>query len=300
MTERTSRAGFPFTRVPAQLDEGALALYPGVAPGSEGATQTEIWTRADTGNGTERWARNVTAPTLLPVLPAASCATGAAVLVVPGGGFQFVSMDNEGYPVAAQLAEHGIAAFVLKYRTMATPPDEAAFAGRMATLFDPKALRDEKPDLEAGIPFARADAQAALRMIRARAGEWNVDPARLGMLGFSAGAMTLLATLRANETDAVPAFAGYLYGPMIEPDLPDTAPPVFVALAADDMLFGSQGFGLVDAWRRTGAGVELHVYEGGGHGFGAKTLGKTSDRWFDQFVAWMGTRGLLERSASGG
>ncbi len=277
-------------RVPAQVDEDAVDLHPeGMA--DEDAS-VEIWTRADTGSGTERWARNVTKPTLLPVLPSRSNATGAAVLVLPGGGFQFVSMDNEGYSVADRLAAEGIAAFVLKYRTMKTPEDEAGFASRVAELFG-LAAPGKILGIEEGIRRAVADAQAALALMRARAVEWRIDPARLGMLGFSAGAMTLLSTLRASSPDAFPAFAEYVYGPMLRADVPEGAPPAFMALAADDILFGSQGLDLAEAWRAAGAPVELHVYAEGGHGFGLKRQGKTSDLWFDQFTTWMKSRGML-------
>ena len=285
----------PFVRVPTQVDEGAIDLHPeGVV---DADPSTEIWTRVDTGSGTERWARNVTQPTLLPVLPSGSNANGAAVLVVPGGGFQFVSMDNEGYSVAGRLAAEGIAAFVLKYRTMKTPADEAGFAARVAELFG-LATPGKTGGIEAGIGPAVADARAALALIRARAAEWRIDSTRLGMLGFSAGAMTLLSTLRASAPEEFPAFAGYVYGPMLRADVAEGAPPAFMALAADDALFGSQGLQLTDAWREAGGPVELHVYAEGGHGFGLKRQGATSDLWFDQFTAWMRSRGLLNAGLS--
>lgn len=276
-------------RVPVQVDEGAIALYDGAAPGSEGATYEEVWTH----NGSERWARNITHPTLLPVLPEAGKATGAAVIVVPGGGFQFVSMDNEGYPIAEWLAERGVAAFILKYRVMQTPDAEADFAEVMRRLFSP-APGDERVDTRKGIPFAVADAQAALRLVESRSAEWGVDTDRIGMLGFSAGAMTTLGVTLA-EGDAPRAdFIGYIYGPMTAVDVPEDAPPMFAALAADDGLFGAQGFGVVEAWRKADAPVELHFYERGGHGFGSYRRGVTADGWFDQFVNWMSARGLLQ------
>lgn len=276
-------------RVPVQQDAGAIALYDGVAPGSEGVTYEEVWT--DTG--TQRWARNISHPTLLPVLPEAGKATGAAVIVVPGGGFQFVSMDNEGYPVAEWLAYQGVAAFILKYRTMETPAAEKDFAALMARLFS-SAREDSGVDTSEGIPFAVADAQAALRIVETRSQEWGVDADRIGMLGFSAGAMTTLG-VTLDESDAPhPDFIGYIYGPMTSVEVPEDAPPMFAALAADDPLFGAQGFGVIDAWREAGAPVELHYYEKGGHGFGAFKRGVTADAWFDQFVLWMETRGLLQ------
>ena len=98
--EEPLTAPLPFERVDTPEDAAAIPLYAGDAPGSEGSTLEEVWRNA----GTERWANNVTRPTLLPVWPDDPDATRAAVIVVPGGGFQFISMDNEGYPIAEWLA----------------------------------------------------------------------------------------------------------------------------------------------------------------------------------------------------
>lgn len=277
------------TIVPAQFDEGVIELYDGAAPGSETATQTETWFDI----GTERWISNVTVPTLLPVLPEDPDATRAAVLVVPGGGFQFVSIDNEGYPIADWLADRGVAAFVLKYRVMAAPEDPDGFLAHMSRLFDPQPS-DESIDVTEGIPFAVADAQTALSLIRDNAAAWGYDADKVGMVGFSAGAMTTLGVVTADgEAAPKPDFIGYIYGPMLAVDLPQNPPPMFNALAADDPLFNTQGFGLVEAWQAAGAPVEFHYYQNGGHGFGSYKRGVTADLWFDQFVAWMDTRGLL-------
>jgi acetyl esterase/lipase len=276
-------------RVPVQVDEAAIPLYKGVAPGSEGASIEEVWTDV----GTERWARNVTIPTLLPVLPKAGEANGAAVIVVPGGGFQFVSMDNEGYPIAEWLAERGVAAFVLKYRVMETPEEEKAFEAYTRRMFAPR-TEEERIDVSQGIPFAVADAQTALRLVQARSEEWGIDQDRIGMLGFSAGAMTTLVTSTSNGDAPIPDFIGYIYGPMSPVEGLDNPPPMFTALAADDGLFGDQGFGIVTSWRDAGAPVELHYYQNGGHGFGSYKRGVTADAWFDQFMDWMTARGLLD------
>ena len=276
-------------RVPTQIDAGALPLYDGPAPGSEASRATEVWTLM----GTERWARNVTQPTLLPVLPEPEKATGAAVIVVPGGGFQFVSMDNEGYPIAQWLADQGVAAFVLKYRVMETPDDEAEFDAFLQRLFAPK-LGEERVDIRPGVPFAVADAQAALQIVADRADDWGVDPDRVGMIGFSAGAITTLETVLAEGEAPRPDFIGFIYGRMTAVDVPEDAPPLFAALAADDPLFGAQGFGLVEAWHSAGRSAELHVYASGGHGFGSYKRGVTADAWFDQFLLWMRAQGLLD------
>ena len=87
-------------------------------------------------------------------------------------------------------------------------------------------------------------------------------------------------------------FAGYIYGPMTLVDVPASAPPLFVGLAADDPLFANQGFGLITSWRAADKPVEFHLYEGGGHGFGSKTLGQSSDLWLEQFYQWLQARGV--------
>jgi acetyl esterase/lipase len=277
-------------RLPSPVEAGAIPLYSGAAPGSEAAKQREVWTEV---RG-EWWARNVTRPTLTPFLPKPGTATGAAVLVIPGGGFRFVSMSNEGWPIATWLAERGIAAFVLKYRTMETPDAEADFGRQMLAMFT--APRSAGPDLgmAAATEVARADAQTALRLIRARAAEWGVDSKRVGMLGFSAGAMTTMATALANAPDARPDFIAPIYGQMTAVTPPSSPQPLFVALASDDMLFNQQGFGLVESWQKAGGAVELHYYAGGGHGFGSHRQNTTSDLWFGQFLAWLEAKGLLK------
>lgn len=278
-----------------QPEPDAIPLYPGVAPGYEKAQQKETWSRMG-GEGGEIWIRNVVRPTLTPFLPAAGKATGAAVLVVPGGGFSFVSASNEGWPIARWLADRGVAAFVLKYRVMETPASEADFGAQMAALFrGPRPPTGETPPaMAAQVPFARADAQAGLKMIRGNAAKWGIDPARVGMLGFSAGAMTTLATALANAPDARPDFIAPIYGQMAAVTPPPSPQPLFAAIASDDVLLGGQGLGLVESWEKAGGSVELHYYSGGNHGFGSHKRGTTSDLWFEQFMAWLQAGGWLK------
>jgi acetyl esterase/lipase len=281
-------------RVAIQPEPNAMPLYPGVAPGSEGWTQKEVWT----GMGPQIWVRNVTRPTLTPFLPKKGKGNGAAVLVVPGGGFRFVSITSEGWDVARWLADRGVAAFVLKYRTMETPDGEDAFFRSMAGLFNTtQPVTLPAPEMIVPGEIARADAQVALRMIRSHAAHWGVDPGRVGMLGFSAGAMTTMATTLADAPDARPDFIAPIYGMMTAVTPPANPQPMFVALASDDPLFNKQGFGLVESWQKAGGAVELHYYSGGGHGFGSRKIGTTSDMWFEQFHAWMQARGLLKPKA---
>ena len=270
---------------PAQ--PGAITLNTGPLPD---AKNKEAWHRQY--NST--FARNVTVATLTPFLPAPGTATGAAVVVAPGGGFRTLSMENEGWDVAKALARRGVAAFVLKYRLNQTPADMPGFEKSMAEIFSGSAPR---PRVEPMAMTARlgpqiADARAAFTLIRARAAEWKVDPDRVGMIGFSAGAMLTMATALAGE-DAKPAFIADIYGPLGKVDVPADAPPLFIALAADDPFFANDGIGLVDAWRAAKRPVEFHLYEQGGHGFGMYQKPTTSTGWFDAYVRWLGMHGLL-------
>lgn len=284
----------PFERVETPPDETAIPLYTGFAPGSEDTDLEEVWRNA----GTERWATNVTSPTLLPVLPEDPTQTRAAVIVIPGGGFQFVSMDNEGYPIAEWLAERGVAAFILKYRTMETPDTAETFGAFISALWNPQPS-DTPVDATAGIPFAVADAQAALELVRDNSEAWGYDADKIGMLGFSAGAITALSVLNTEIADAPkPDFMGYIYGPMNIDEAPAGAPPMFAALAADDTLFAGQGFGIVEAWQAAGVPVEMHYYQSGGHGFGSYKRGVPADGWFDQFMSWMAAQDLLAPARS--
>src|ERR1051326_580551 len=179
-----------------------------------------------------QFARNVTVATLTPFRPDPAKASGAAVVVAPGGGFRTLSMENEGWNVARALAEKGVAAFVLKYRLNQTPPDMPGFKKYMGDMFSGGAP-PPRPDPDK--PFANiapqiADARAAFALIRKRSAEWHVDPNRIGMIGFSAGAALTMATTLAGE-DAKPAFIGNIYGPLASVKVPADAPPLFIALA---------------------------------------------------------------------
>lgn len=246
------------------------------------------------------FARNVTVATLTPFLPDPAKASGAAVVVAPGGGFRTLSMENEGWDVARALAEKGVAAFVLKYRLNQTPADMDEFAESMRQMFSGSAPPPRRPDPEqmlAAIAPQLEDARAAFALIRKRAAEWRVDPNRIGMVGFSAGAMLTMATVTAGG-DAKPAFVGNIYGPLMPMEVPADAPPLFIALAADDPFFANAGYGLIDSWRAAKRPVEFHLYEQGGHGFGMYPKETTSTGWFDAFVRWIGMHGMLKQGTT--
>src|SRR5262245_22220538 len=151
-----------------------IPLWPDGAPGSEGKTGAEQ-VRITPGN--EHVVSNIHRPSITPFLPRARKATGAAVIVAPGGGHRELWIDHEGYNVARWLNTRGVAAFVLKYR-LAREPNST--------------YKVEE--------HALADIQRAIRLVRSRAQEWGIAPSRIGVMGFSAGGeLAALAGMRFDE-----------------------------------------------------------------------------------------------------
>jgi acetyl esterase/lipase len=269
---------------PAEMRD-AIRLGTGTVPNANGP---EIWF----GKTGEMSVRDTTEASLLPVLPDAAKATGTAMVVAPGGAFMTLSWDMEGMQVARMLADHGIAAFVLKYRLDPTPRDWPGFAKMMRERMTGwigkpgERLRIVTP------PYAVADGIAALKLVRSRASEWHVDPSKVGMIGFSAGARaTLRVTIDAAPADR-PAFAAMLYPPMETVSVPADAPPAFVAMATDDPLSGRAGYGLIESWIAARRPVEFHAYQQGGHGFGLGRQGTTTPGWTEAFLRWLDLNGF--------
>jgi len=268
----------------APAEPNAIPLKTG---GVEGQKAPETWFR----QWGDPMARNISAATLTPFLPKAGKANGAAIIVAPGGGFRWLSMGNEGWEVAQALADRGIAAFVLKYRLQPTPESLDAFKESMNRTFaaatPPSGTSKETPPGPPRMDLSnqQQDAEAAYAMIVKRAAEWGVDTARLGMIGFSAGAgLTMHCTL--NSKSMKLHFIGPIYGGMGPVEVPKNAPPMFNAIATDDFLFRGQ-FGVVESWFKAGRPVEFHLYQNGGHGFGLGNPDRTSNRWFDAFMYWL-------------
>jgi acetyl esterase/lipase len=226
--------------------------------------------------------RNVTCPAVYPVLPKAGKANGKAVIVVPGGGYQFVSIDQEGFRVADALAARGYSAFVVKYRTVATPRDNGAFMAAMAKLFGNLGkgeLADNPPAVD--------DLAATLRMVRDEAAKRGLDAGQIGVVGFSAGSRTTIRLLEGKDEAKIAENVALIYPPMTQTVKPGPRPPLFLAIAADDPLFKQGKLGLVTNWLGESERIEFHLYSGGSHGFGMGIKGSTSDLWIDQYIAWL-------------
>ncbi len=251
----------------------------------------------------EPMVRNVSKATLTPFLPDPAKANGTAVIVAPGGGYRWLSINNEGWKIAKALNERGIAAFVLKYRLFPTPPALEGLQQSMNRTFSsvgagnagsdaPPPPRPPRPNLTNQL----ADAEAAYALILKNAEKWGVDTDRIGMVGFSAGAgLTMHATL--NSKTMKLAFIAPIYGGMGPVEVPENAPPLFVAIAVDDFLFNGQ-FGLIKSWYDAKKPVEFHLYQDGGHGFGMGYPGHPTYYWFEPFTHWLDHNGFLKPKAA--
>lgn len=254
-------------------------LWPGVAPGSEGWTQQEK-TYENTPVGTV--IQNVATPTLTAYLPDPARATGTGVIIAPGGYFVALAISQEGYDVARWLQQHGIAAFVLKYRIL--EKRQEGVPGPM--------------NMDSAGRFGMADGIQAVKVVRRHAAEWGVSPDRVGFLGFSAGAMVASATLLQADSAARPDFAAMIYGGPFGamPAIPPRLPPVFMAWAQDDNVALAPVVRFYDALRSAGHRPEAHIFSSGGHGFGMRRQGTSSDRWIDAFYGWMEAGGFTRRA----
>jgi len=288
---------------PSEPDD-VIHLWPNGAPGMPARPPVEAITERHTDPFLpDRSIDGIARPRLHVFRPARP--NGAAVLITPGGGYKYVVLDREGHEIARWLTAQGFTAFVLLYRL---PGDGWA----------------------AGPNVALADAQRAMRLIRSRAAEWKIDPARVGALGYSAGGhvcgslaarhgeKVYTAVDAADALDAKPIVAAPLYPalamdpflnpapgtaatttastwPMLDTQVTKAAPPMFLCHAEDDATLPVENtLRLRAACRAAGVPVETHLFAQGGHGFGLRfTVGKPVAAWPDLFLAWARTHGLL-------
>ena len=242
--------------------------------------------------------RNISQPTVTVFTPSVA-ANGVGVIVVPGGGWTINAWTHEGLDVARWLTALGYTAFVLKYRVQSSGADQDAFEARMAAVDAslaaglaagnlPRRMEDviaSERYLEARTACAD-DGRRAIQVVREQADRFGVDAGSVGMIGFSAGAF--LAVDVALDARAEPlAFIAPIYGGETRgTPVPDDAPPLFSAVARDDILVRIVE-GLHTDWSAAGRSSELHVFARGADGFGMIRQGLPSDRWTELFAAWL-------------
>ena len=271
-----------------------VQIYDGAIPG------TENWNWEEGIQEGSSWKTqvvyNVAKPSLTIFAPDASIANGTAVVICPGGGFIALSMGNEGYDVAKSLVKKGITCFVLKYRLAHINTTDAvkyfndAIHGR-----DQEKLQNQKN----AVPFSIADGKAAIKYVRAHAGEYKINPDKIGIVGFSAGG-TVAASAAFNYTaENKPNFVApiYAYFPKeMQGKVNNDAPPLFIVVAANDALnLQQQSIDLFTTWNTAKKDAELHVYNEGSHGFGMRVQHTTSDTWIERLTDWMAVKELIKK-----
>ncbi len=262
--------------VAGAVEPPEVLLWPHGAPGSDGKTGDEV---VETTASGERNISNVHKPSLTPYLPNPEKATGVAIVIAPGGGHSKLCVDHEGHNLARWLSDHGVASFVLKYR-----------------------LCREKESTYQLEEHAVVDMQRAIRMVRHRAAEWNVDPVRVGALGFSAGGeLAFLAAMKQGAGDAAaaddveklsgrPDFQCLIYpGKSNLINVAKDTPQAFIVCGYGDRKDISHG--MAEAYlkfKEAGVKAELHIYSAAGHGFGVRDSAKgAAARWPHRLEEWL-------------
>jgi acetyl esterase/lipase len=279
--------------------DGPPSSLPGVGP------ETTFLRPAAVGGADTTMLRNISDPTLTVFAPDTAKANGVGVIVCPGGGWQILAWEHEGIDQARWLAARGYTAFLLKYRVRGTPPDPAEFTAASARLAAslptkipgaqaPRRMSDIVKDetITHGREVAADDGRRAIEIVRERAAEWGVNPDRVGMIGFSAGAF-LTVDVAMDPRGAPLAFVAPIYGgETLGRPIPADAPPLFTVIAQDDRLLFRVVEGLYADWTSADRPAELHIFTRGGHGFGMAKLGLPVDRWVDLFGDWLVDQGF--------
>jgi acetyl esterase/lipase len=288
----------------ARADEQPMVIdvWPGEVAGDHGQIGPErIRSVDDAPTADAQWITNVSRPTISVFRPPADRNRRVAVIICPGGGYWNLAWDKEGEEVAAWLNSIGITGVVLKYRVPRRPGE-------------PEPLPAPGPLL---------DAQRAIRFVRSQAAAWEIDPERIGIMGFSAGGhlavMTAISFERPayapiDEVDqvscrpnfAIVAYPGYI---LTRPDgdeladyirIPSGTGPMFLVHATDDEEPGAppeQSAALYLALRRAGVAAELHIFAAGRHGFGVRQSDLPVAQWTQRCEEWMVQQGILSAAA---
>jgi acetyl esterase/lipase len=243
--------------------------------------------------------RNISDPSLTVFAPAEGSGNGRGVVVIPGGGWTINVVAHEGTDVARWLVGEGYTAFLLKYRVQASPDDQAEFEALPGVGDGIHTKRVPHEELPASIralvdtkayhaarDAAADDGRRALTIAREIAPRYGVRPETVGLLGFSAGAF-LCVDLALDPQGDQPAFIAPIYGGETRgAAVPADAPPLFTAVAQDDILLRIVE-GLYADWSAADTSSEIHVFAEGQHGFGIVRQGKPVDLWTTLFLAWM-------------
>lgn len=293
-------------QLPAYIEKppaasGIYAIYSGT--GIPELSKSWTWHEQSTPIENGKMIRNVALPTVTVFRPAKGKANGTSVIVLPGGAFYVLMMNKEGYDMAKWLTDQGITAFVLKYRVGHMPEKDEDLPAFQKQLFSvlPKVSQSETyppmshPQIEEARLWGEEDGRQAIRFIRQHAKELEIDANKIGIMGFSAGGgISVNAALR-HDSISRPDFVGAIYaGYRIISPYPHDLPPMFIAIAADDINVAPiSSARLFEDWHKLGSSAELHIFANGGHGFGTGSQHLLSDSWLELFKNWLIAKNFL-------
>jgi acetyl esterase/lipase len=276
--------------VSVSAQEKPIALYNGLAPGSENWTWDEKTIKA----GDMTICLDVSKPTLIPYLPAKP--NGTAIIIAPGGAFHALAIDHEGTKVAQWLNEKGITAFVLKYRL--SHDDPAHPENNFVALLQAKNFRKLDSINAVVVPLAMKDGLTAVKYVRDHATLYKIDPSKIGFMGFSAGGTVTMSVVYNATDENRPNFVAPIYAyekAIIGSNVPTIKTPIFIAAASDDDLgLASHSVDIYLKWLDAKQPAELHMFEKGKHGFGMRKQNLPSDKWIERFGDWLEMRGLIK------
>ena len=236
---------------------------------------------------------NVSVPTLTIFKPSQEINTGVSVIIAPGGALYALSIESEGREVAKWLNEKGITAMILKYRLVPTGDDGVAEISELSEN-NPAKIGEEVAKV---IPYSIADGLEAVSYARQHAKELDIDPVKIGFMGFSAGgAVTMGVAYQYNEKNRpdflVPVYAWTDVMPVQKPQ--KKSPPMLLICASDDPLGLAPGsIKIYNSWYTEKLNVSIHMYSKGGHGFGMNKQGLPSDKWIERFFDWTLAEGIV-------
>lgn len=265
----------------------SIPLYEGKAPGTENWTQKEAEQYSQLFKTEVVY--NVTQPSISLYEANKSKANGTVIVIAPGGGFQSLSINSEGIDLAKKLAENGITAVVLKYRLLETKSNDPA-REMIENLKDRNSFDAKTAPIKI---MAGNDIKKAIYYVRTHAKELNINPQKLGVIGFSAGASVILESVfHSTDTSTLPNFAASIYGgpskEILDAELPKDTMPLFICAASDDQLkLTPKSITLYNKWYNANEPVQLHIYEKGGHGFGMHQQNLPVDNWSNVFLDWL-------------
>jgi acetyl esterase/lipase/lysophospholipase L1-like esterase len=270
-----------------KAQQKVIQLYNGAAPGSESWDWNEQFIDSSKNMFRTNIIYNVSKPTLTVYAPDSSVANKTAIIICPGGGFHLLSINSEGIDVANWLTKKGVTCFVLKYRLIHSTSNNP-----IQDMMDMINKNGESDDQTKNvIMMGVSDGREAITYVRKHAAEYNIDPDKIGIIGFSAGGTVATSSAFNYTADNKPDFVAPIY-----PFFPDSmqttvasdAPPMFIVAASNDQLgLAPHSVALYNKWLSSKHSAELHMYVQGGHGFGMRTQNIPTDSWIERFGDWL-------------